>query len=86
MTSDYDKLKKINQQLTQDNIGLMKSNNKLTQDIAGLTTTNNKLTQDQQQLQQQLETERMMRKKMALQLERDAASKIHILSGIVLTV
>ena len=28
------------------------------------------------QLQQQLTTERMMRKKMALQLERDTASKI----------
>ena len=48
MTSGYDKLKKINHQLTQDNVGLIISNNKLSHDV-------NKLTQDQVQLQQQLE-------------------------------
>ena len=67
--SGYSELKRINDQLAQDNAHLMMANNKLSHDITGVT-------QDQQQLQHQLTTERMMRKKMALQLERDTASKI----------
>ena len=70
LTQDNADLTRAKNKLTQDITGLTTTNKNLKQIITGLTTTNNELTQDQQQLQQQLETERMIRKNLELELDQ----------------